>query len=180
MEKALKNYSASTPNTTAKYRKNGQKSSRETIGSTPNTTASLYESEAAKTGVATSSYESEAATTGTAEAGAATKALDEQANEKKRRGRRSQKERNNSGRSNVHIPFVLDMHPNSIRALYVLMTVVKVLAYLVFGAIFFFVLGEITPLREVLPNFYILVDGILWAFNCFMGLPFKLWHFIFG
>lgn len=171
MEKALRNYSASTPNTTAKDRKNGQKSSRETIGSTPNTTASLYESEAAT---------AESATTGTAEAGAATKALDEQANEKKRRGRRSQKERNNSGRSNVHIPFVLDMHPNSIRALYVLMTVVKALAYLVFGAIFFFVLGEITPLREVLPNFYILVDGILWAFNCFMGLPFKLWHFIFG
>lgn len=176
MEKALRNYSASTPNTTAKGRKNGQKSVRETIGSTPNTTASLYESEAAKTGVATSSYESEAATTGTAEAGAATKALDEQANEKKRRGRRSQKDRNKSGRSNVHIPFALDMHPT----LYVLMTVVKALAYLVFGAIFFFVLGAFTPLREVLPNFYILVDGILWAFNCFMGLPFKLWHFIFG
>lgn len=171
MEKALRNYSASTPNTTAKDRKNGQKSSRETIGSTPNTTASLYESEAAT---------AESATTGTAEAGAATKALDEQANEKKRRGRRSQKERNNSGRSNVHIPFALDMHPNSIRALYVLTTVVKALAYLVFGAIFFFVLGEITPLREVLPNFYIFVDGILWAFNCFIGLPFKLWHFIFG
>lgn len=170
MEKAL-SYSASTPNTTAKDRKNGQKSARETIGSTPNTTASLYESEAAT---------AESVTTETAEAGAATKALDNQANEKKRQGRRSQKERSNSVATNVPTPSSRSIHPNLSYALYVLMTVVKALAYLVFGAIFFFVLGAFTPLREVLPNFYILVDGILWAFNCFMGLPFKLWHFIFG
>lgn len=110
-------------------------------------------------------------------AGTTTQALDEHAQEKKQRGRMSQKDRNNSGKANVHVP---SFSLRFTHFVYILVMIVRFLAALVAAAIFFFILGAISPLREVLPNFYVFVDGILWAFDLLCSIPFKLWHLIFG
>lgn len=65
--------------------------------------------------------------------------------------------------SKVNAPFILP-NINTTR-------ISKALAGIFKGAILFWILALIFPqLREVLPEFYTFVEGVLWCFNKFFGL----------
>ena len=53
--------------------------------------------------------------------------------------------------------------------------IAKTLEKLIACAVIFFVLASFTPLRDIMPNFYVLVDGTLECFDAFCS--FILWLF---
>lgn len=64
---------------------------------------------------------------------------------------------------------------NGRRLVLLLKPIVKTLEKLIVCAVIFFVLASFTPLRDIIPNFYVLVDGTL---ECFDALcSFILWLF---
>ena len=59
--------------------------------------------------------------------------------------------------------------------------ILKVVIRLTIGAIIWFLVGYfVPPIREVLPNFYKIVDGILWCYDGFIGWAFSTIGAIFG
>ena len=64
---------------------------------------------------------------------------------------------------------------NGRRLVLLLMTIAKTLEKIIVFAVIFFVLASFTPLRDIMPNFYVLVDGTLECFDAFCS--FILWLF---
>lgn len=77
--------------------------------------------------------------------------------------RKSQLKKGEKLSSKVNAPFILP-NINTTR-------ISKALAGIFKGAILFWILSLIFPeIREVLPEFYTFVEGVLWCFNKFFGL----------
>lgn len=64
---------------------------------------------------------------------------------------------------------------NGRRLVLFLKPIAKTLEKILVFAVIFFVLASFTPLRDIMPNFYVLVDGTLECFDAFCS--FILWLF---
>ncbi len=64
---------------------------------------------------------------------------------------------------------------NGRRLVLLLKPIAKTLEKILVFAVIFFVLASFTPLRDIMPNFYVLVDGTLECFDAFCS--FILWLF---